>query len=1134
MSLTLICNDNWNKNENINKPTGRVGHSLHFYYELNSYDINEEEYDDIDNSNGLKKDKESESEKKSEDTDEKEFENDFDKNIKNEDTPKNNKNNFKNNRNKYIHGKYKIIIFGGGSIEDDFIKNYTNEYLMNRGCIYYEKENNYINYKSMSIENYLNKTYNDIYICEEKNFNSWENIHTYNVPPPRAFHASCIVNLGLNGVFLFIHGGKVNNNLLADDSLYALNLSHISFDDKGEKQIKQRKDTNSNCESSGDDNNYDEEDEYEDNGEINNGYNEEELNINNETNKKCYNSEYDKYYIYNNLKEENKISSLYKKVIKKDFKNLKKKTIKKDDDNLREDIAKDSPEKIIQKGGNDLTKKFANSIELNNQNFSLCESEKGFFNNEYEKREKEIKKKEESEKYNISQNNLINKKKLRYSSSSDSSSYLCSTSDTLSSSYSTSSSCSSCLSNSSFLHNKSVSDNYSNTCKNLCNPTKSALSSSSSDGIYGVTNTYISEEIKRKWIQIKIIGNKPNSRYGHTLDFLYPYLILFGGNEKICDVENLHCKNDLWVLNIEKCKKKKKKKKEFIYFTWEEIEYTSINPLGRYFHSTCIWYDKKKKKNNLILYGGKMRSKTNTSRLFLLQKNGNSWIWSLLPVYVDCLNENRAYHSIVNINDYIFIIGGEEYNYKYIEKMPSALYSFETKKFHYIDDFTAKACLKCFAKDYVIYSWGGFTDIPFKQNFFPNNFAILDVSPHILSSQMRDSLYDEYDENSNFIIKAESDSDDNIYKNMNKEISKLEKKQKELEKDLSFHIKLNNNLNYRLKSQTLQYQKLIQLINFKQKQNAYLFDLLKKNNLDINNVNNNKDYDSIISSISNNNYTNCSDYFKFYNNINDNLMNTTKADIDTHNLDSRHEDNNIINELNNQIQDKKLINEINPRDSNTYENMLNIEKIQRYSYTNNTNTKNENNEEHMSSQSPFEQNYSKNTFDNKCNENKYIEQIKNDLINVQEVSEFLEKTQNDYFNEEYNVYKNNLYTNEDIKENSKYLDDHLNYKSSSADSFINNNSSFMNDYSISLDLCIGKQQNDYNNNLTDNSSIPNQNLGCNEKKNTKYNENENIRNQADIKLPEREASNQRVRRKTAEKCLKLIEQDRLNRILKEK
>lgn len=235
----------------------------------------------------------------------------------------------------------------------------------------------------------------------------------------------------------------------------------------------------------------------------------------------------------------------------------------------------------------------------------------------------------------------------------------------------------------------------------------SSCSNYSSDYSY----TSESEKIKRKWVEIKIKGKKPSKRYGHSLDFLYPHLVLFGGNEEICDEDNSFCKNDLWILNIKKCKKGKETKNGhtycYSYFLWEEVNYQYVNPFGRSFHSTAIWYDTKKKKNNLILYGGKMKNQNLCSRLFLLQYNGYIWSWSILPVYVNTLNEHRAYHSMICANNYIFIIGGEEYNYKYIEKMPSALYSFESKKFQYINDFTAKACLKCFAKQDIIYSWGG-------------------------------------------------------------------------------------------------------------------------------------------------------------------------------------------------------------------------------------------------------------------------------------------------------------------------------------------------------------------------------------------------------------------------------------------
>lgn len=51
-------------------------------------------------------------------------------------------------------------------------------------------------------------------------------------------------------------------------------------------------------------------------------------------------------------------------------------------------------------------------------------------------------------------------------------------------------------------------------------------------------------EEEAQWMIIPVAGETPGRRYGHTLVFKSPYLILFGGND---GKDNL---NDVWTFNI--------------------------------------------------------------------------------------------------------------------------------------------------------------------------------------------------------------------------------------------------------------------------------------------------------------------------------------------------------------------------------------------------------------------------------------------------------------------------------------------------------------------------------------------------------------------------------------------------------
>lgn len=53
-------------------------------------------------------------------------------------------------------------------------------------------------------------------------------------------------------------------------------------------------------------------------------------------------------------------------------------------------------------------------------------------------------------------------------------------------------------------------------------------------------------ESNAKWVKVPIEGPKPVSRYGHSLVFFKPYILVIKGN-----IGNEPC-NDVWILSIDK------------------------------------------------------------------------------------------------------------------------------------------------------------------------------------------------------------------------------------------------------------------------------------------------------------------------------------------------------------------------------------------------------------------------------------------------------------------------------------------------------------------------------------------------------------------------------------------------------
>ena len=66
-------------------------------------------------------------------------------------------------------------------------------------------------------------------------------------------------------------------------------------------------------------------------------------------------------------------------------------------------------------------------------------------------------------------------------------------------------------------------------------------------------------------------GNTPGRRYGHSLVYSKPYLLVFGGNTGSDTV------GDIWSLNVEKAP-----------FQWHKLDCGSDGPKPRAYHSASL------------------------------------------------------------------------------------------------------------------------------------------------------------------------------------------------------------------------------------------------------------------------------------------------------------------------------------------------------------------------------------------------------------------------------------------------------------------------------------------------------------------------------------------------------------------
>ena len=145
-------------------------------------------------------------------------------------------------------------------------------------------------------------------------------------------------------------------------------------------------------------------------------------------------------------------------------------------------------------------------------------------------------------------------------------------------------------------------------------------------------------------------GATPGPRYGHSLNFIKPYFVLFGGNF------NPSLSNEVWIINIDK------KEGE-----WKKILFqNNVSPSPRLYHTSQIC-NYGKYKGRMIIFGGRDSNENPLNDIWILelgQNNLNKEVWNWERAFVKNNDElvPRYNHSMLFYNELMIIIGGRGHN----------------------------------------------------------------------------------------------------------------------------------------------------------------------------------------------------------------------------------------------------------------------------------------------------------------------------------------------------------------------------------------------------------------------------------------------------------------------------------------
>lgn len=125
-------------------------------------------------------------------------------------------------------------------------------------------------------------------------------------------------------------------------------------------------------------------------------------------------------------------------------------------------------------------------------------------------------------------------------------------------------------------------------------------------------------EANSSWRTIKTEGPTPGQRYGHSITYKKPFIVVFGG---YCGTEPV---NDVWILHIEN-----------MPFKWVKVNFTSELPPPRVYHTAAL-YSSGAGGGTIVIFGGRGSDSNSLSDSWELKFNGNDNLqWRKLPCHGD-------------------------------------------------------------------------------------------------------------------------------------------------------------------------------------------------------------------------------------------------------------------------------------------------------------------------------------------------------------------------------------------------------------------------------------------------------------------------------------------------------------------
>jgi len=196
-------------------------------------------------------------------------------------------------------------------------------------------------------------------------------------------------------------------------------------------------------------------------------------------------------------------------------------------------------------------------------------------------------------------------------------------------------------------------------------------------------------EDQAQWMIVPVVGSTPGRRYGHTIIFSKPHLLVFGGNTGQEPV------NDVWCLSVEKAP-----------FSWIKLDSGKEVPDVRVYHSAALCQTGSAT-GMMVVFGGRTSDQSSLNDSWGLRRHRDGrWDWVKAPYKSTTEQPTKRYqHSTLFLGPLMMVIGGRTNNVG--EIVPFEVYDTESSEWFKFDSLQ-RFRHSCWGIDTSVYIHGGF------------------------------------------------------------------------------------------------------------------------------------------------------------------------------------------------------------------------------------------------------------------------------------------------------------------------------------------------------------------------------------------------------------------------------------------